>query len=456
MAPRLRRDDRCCSALEGGAFCLCAGEGDAARVWYHPRFMFRRSALLWLEILAIASFGAACGLTRADGPSDDPAAYDALVARDVSYAVQVSAPRFVVPSAALPPQAPTLASNNNVDIEHHDGRLFLSWRTSEQHFASRNAKMYVVSSTDGGRTFEHELTVALGSDVREPRFYVVGGALQFAFFQAGVDPFGFEPQAMWRTQRLGRARWAPLSKWGEPGEIPWTMKVRGGVAYMTSYWGEHYAQGQSLLDVRFSYSLDGLTWQRVDGKPFVYRGGVSEAAFEFERDGTMWAVTRNEDGDDSGFGSHVCSAPPGALSTWSCSARSSPERYDSPSMFRHGDDLYLIARRDVGGPFDLGQDELSFADKKRTYLLAYSARPKRTALYRIDKAKRRVKHVVDLPGAGDTAFPAVRRTGPHTFVVANYTSPLHDPERPWIVGQTAEDGTQIYLLTLTFVPQEPR
>ena len=65
-------------------------------------------------------------------------------------------------------------------------------------------------------------------------------------------------------------------------------------------------------------------------------------------------------------------------------------------------------------------------------------------------------HVVDLPGAGDTAFPSVRRTGPNTFLVANYTSPLADPDRPWIVGQTSTEGTQIYLLTLTFTPREVR
>jgi hypothetical protein len=43
----------------------------------------------------------------------------------------------------------------------------------------------------------------------------------------------------------------------------------------------------------------------------------------------------------------------------------------------------------------------------------------------------------DLHSAGDAAFPAVRRTGPHTFLVANYTSPLSDPDRTWIVGQTS-------------------
>ena len=35
---------------------------------------------------------------------------------------------------------------------------------------------------------------------------------------------------------------------------------------------------------------------------------------------------------------------------------------------------------------------------------------------------------MDIPGVGDTAFPAVWRTGPHSFVMANYTSPLDEPD----------------------------
>ena len=61
---------------------------------------------------------------------------------------------------------------------------------------------------------------------------------------------------------------------------------------------------------------------------------------------------------------------------------------------------------------------------------------------------------MDLPGVGDTSFPSVRRTGDHTFLVANYTSPLDEPDINWIEGQISERGTRIYLLTLTFVPEE--
>ncbi len=108
------------------------------------------------------------------------------------------------------------------------------------------------------------------------------------------------------------------------------------------------------------------------------------------------------------------------------------------------------ARRDIGGPFDQGLRELSFAEQQQKYLLDYWRRPKRTALYQIDKAARRVRWIFDFPSAGDTSFPSVVRTGAHSFLVANYTSPPEDTDRSWVEGQSAADGTAIYLVDLTF------
>lgn len=132
--------------------------------------------------------------------------------------------------------------------------------------------------------------------------------------------------------------------------------------------------------------------------------------------------------------------------------RSDPERYDSPEMFRHGDELYLVARRDIGGPYDQGL-ELPVETARLRYQAAYWARPKRTAIYRIDQESQRVVHLMDLPSAGDTAFPAIRRTGPHTFLLANYSSPFDRPDIAWSEGQGSERGTQLYLFTLSFVPE---
>lgn len=387
------------------------------------------------------------------GDDDDCCRIDAS-----EYDIVASEPRFVVPSAALPPEIEPYASNNNVDIQFHAGRLFMAWRSAPDHFASNATHMFVVSSPDQGVTWDFEHDIHVGSDMREPRLLSLGDRLQLFFFEAGTNPNAFEPKRIWRSERSGPRQWQPLEIFRDAPVVPWDLKVRNGTAYLTSYTGDHYGTGQadpaaSELRVSFEQSSDGDHFVPVGGREVYYRGGVSEVAIEFDRDGGLWAVTRNEDGDASGFGAHVCYAPPENLSAWECPERSDPERYDSPEMFRHANEVYLIARRDIGGPFDQADPELPFADRKFANWIAYSTRPKRTALYRIDRQLRRVVHLFDLPGTGDTAFAAVQQTGPNTFLVANYTSPLDEPETSWIDGQNSERGTQLYLLTLTFHPR---
>ncbi len=387
--------------------------------------------------------------TASHTPSPTPSA----TATASEFDIVASEPRFVIPGAALPAEFQAFSSNNNVDILFDDGRLFLAWRAAPNHFAGPNTHLYIMSSPDAGQTWTYEHDVFLATDMREPRLLSFAGTLQLMFFEAGSDPGQFTPRKLWRTRRLGAADWSPLELLTDAGEVPWDLKIHDGVAYRTSYMGEHYGAGEtSEVAVFFKQSIDGTQWTPVGGRANVYYGGVSEVAFEFDRDGTLWAVTRNEDGDASGFGSHVCTAPASDLSAWECPPVTDPERYDSPEMFRHGDDLYLLARRDVGGPYDRGDDDLSLAERRGRYLIAYSLRPKRFALYKIDRAARRVVHVMDLPGVGDTSFPSVQQTGPDTYLIANYTSPLDDPDITWLRGQTSPRGTQIYLLTLTFVP----
>lgn len=386
-------------------------------------------------------------------PSDDPADYD--VDTSVTWTLHASEAQNVVPSDRLPPQTPVAASNNNVDIIFHQDRLFMAWRNSETHFASANTIMYLVSSTTGGASWEFEDAIEMGADVREPRFLSINGDLFFHWFEAGSDRVAFEPKHMWHMRRTGAGAWSTPEVFGRPGEIPWTIKVRGGVAYMTSYTGNHYQTEESALDVYFSRSDDGWTWEPVNPQqPVVYHGGVSEVAFEFDADGSLWAVTRNEDGDETGFGAHICHAPASDLSNWDCTRPCLPERYDSPWMFRHSNDMYVVARRDVGGPFDEQRDDLSATQRKLKYLVDYWYRPKRTAIYKLDRASRSLTVLMDLPSAGDTAFPSVRRTGEHTYLLANYTSDTSQPDMSWIAGQENPWGTHIYFMTLTLVQEQ--
>lgn len=397
---------------------------------------------------------AVLGCAPGEPPSDDPRDWPVPAGR---WVPRISEPRWTVPGPGLPADVVVQASNNNLDLELFDGRRFLAFRTAPQHFASPETRLYVISSADDGETWQKELEVALGADVREPRFLVMDGVLSLFYFEAGTEFFTFTPKRIWRTERRALGDWAAPEVWRErAGEVLWDLKVRGGRAYMGTYAGVRYTTGETAIEVGLGVSDDGRTFAPLDpAKPVLYTGGVSEIAIELSDAGDMWIVTRNEDGDASGFGSHVCSAPAAALASWSCPSRSDPERYDSPELFRHGDTFYVVARRDLGGPYDEGLDTLSLGDRRTRYQLAYWQRPKRTTLYRVDTEAKRLVPVLDLPSAGDTAYPAVRRTGRDTFLVANYTSPPDDPDRSWVDGQTAPDGTRIYVVELTFVPEAP-
>ena len=362
---------------------------------------------------------------------------------------ELSAARWVVPSVALPSEIVPQASNNNVSIYLHDGLLYMGFRSSETHFASEDSRIHLVSSDDLGVTWDFEGTWALGADAREPLLYAVGDQLFFQFFEAGTDPLAFEPRQIWRTEYRGPGDWTEPVSWGEETEVPWEVVVRDEGAWMTSYAGGHYdlTGGEEEVELRLNFSTDGRAWEATS----VYLGGASEAAFQWDDDDRLWAVLRNEDGDSTGFGSLLCSTPPGEPTDWSCPSTSDPERYDSPRMFQQGGELWLLARRDVGGPYDQGREDLTFEEQRVRYLLDYSARAKRTALYRIDRDASEVVHVVDLPSAGDTAFPSVVKLGADRFLVANYSSPTSDPDRTWLEGQLAADGTGIYLLEIDFV-----
>jgi len=124
-------------------------------------------------------------------------------------------------------------------------------------------------------------------------------------------------------------------------------------------------------------------------------------------------------------------------------------------MFRHGEDLYLIARRDLEPPFDLGTTirlfipywidfiplwptglrNLDFQTQKWIYLVSYSFRAHTTALWKLDTKKQQLVYIMDLPGDGDTAFPSIIRIGPHKYLIANYSSPLGHGDWSWFFGQ---------------------
>ncbi|MCR4315565.1 MAG: exo-alpha-sialidase [Planctomycetes bacterium] len=376
-----------------------------------------------------------------------------LCGETLAETIDAGIPRVIVPSDSLPEEVEAQPSNNNVAITMFEDRLFLAWRTSPNHFASPDTVIYILSSTDLGETWEFEHEIHLETDMREPYFVELGGKLLFYFFSAGTNPLAFEPRHSHVIERGEDEEWSEPADVGIDGEVFWVIRNLGDVLYKTSYVGPEYDLiARNAMQVRFEKSDDGYVWGPASGESsVVYTGGVSEVAFDFTEDGDLWAVCRNESGDDSGFGSHVAYASADSLGSWEFTEKSDPRKCDSPRMFGHNGEFYLIARRDPVRDFDSAPEFLPFVMRRSINLAGYSTRPKRTALFRLDREERKLEFLFDMPGTcGDTAFASIVKLSENRYLVANYTSPADMMDATWLQGQTSDRGTQITFTELTF------
>jgi hypothetical protein len=385
--------------------------------------------------------------------------------------------------AAVPPTGPTLGkleqlvpfprgtpnglseqpANNCLDAVVYRGRTFLAWRTAPTHFASPTAEIHVASEGSDGWRFEG--TFALGTDLREPRFLVLNDRLILYFAVLGKDSQLFEPQGMKETEYQGVGKWTDPEWTYEPGFIPWRARVIDGKAYLIGYIGGDniYDFNGKPIDIHFLTTKDGRNFDPVvAGKPIVQSGGGSETDFTFTGDGTLVAVTRNEAGDANfGFGSKICKASPNDLGNWQCAP--DKKKYDSPLIFKHGLDVYLVGRRNMTetGNYDLDMTDLPLSDQEQKYEVDYSLKPKRCSLWKVDPDALSVSLVLDFPSRGDTCFASEipSSTDPDQFTVYNYSNMLDGqpdctkwPDQcdaiSWFVGQGSP--TMIYRIGLTF------
>jgi hypothetical protein len=363
----------------------------------------------------------------------------------------LGATTVVVPGPGLPPEVVPQEANNNLDLVRWKGRLWLAFRSGPSHFASPEVVLHVISSEDEV-TWRFEGTFARQTDLREPRFLALGDKLFLYFAELGKDSLDFTPHGMFVTEYQAPGQWTAPETFYMPGFIPWRTRTVDGKAYMIAYVG-----GESIYDfeegsevvVHFLTTDDGRNWRAVaEGKPDVLHGGGSETDFAFLDDGALVAVVRNEHGDADGWGSKICRAEKGALGDWRC--KPDPRKYDSPLVFRHGPDVWLIGRRNVtdSGHFDLMMRELPFIQQTMKYLFDYSAQPKRTALWKVDPVALTVEWVLDFPSRGDTCFPGLVPLSATEYLIYNYSSPVEGPDLEWINGQLGL--TNIYRTVITF------
>lgn len=364
--------------------------------------------------------------------------------------------RRIVPSEGLPAEVAPMAANNNLDVVRHaDGRVYLAFRTAPDHFAGSQTQIVVVSSEDE-REWQLEARFAQDTDLREPRLLSLGDRLLLYVSKLGSNRYDFEPQGVWLSERAPGGGWSTLERLDLPGYIVWRTRAEQGQAWMTAYRGGEniYRFNGEPLEVALFASTDGRHWAPLDpSRPHVYRGGASETDYAHLPDGSLIAVGRNEAGDDLGFGSVVCRAPPGAPARWSC--QGDPRKFDSPLMFSQGDEVYLVARRNqtADGAYDRAKASMFFSAanwlRSVKNQLDYIVTAKRCSLFHYVPSEGRFAFVLDLPSRGDTCFPSVLRTErPDELVLYNYSSDIDGPDVAWSVGQRRP--TYIYRHRLRF------
>jgi len=377
------------------------------------------------------------------------------------HTVRVIETRPIVPGPALPVGLELGASNNNLDaVRHDDGFVYLAFRTAPHHFANTDTRIVVVRSRDELHwELDHEF--ALGHDLREPRLLSHAGRLVLFVSKLGSDPLAFEPQGMARAVRED-GRWSELTAFGAERTIGWRVRKLEGAPALLAYQGGGTAYGAEETRMRIDLfrSEDGLDWDLWDPEHgAIYEGGGGEADFDRADGGDYVGTIRVESGDDRGWGSRVCRAPADQPARWRC--RSDPRKYDSPFVFAHDGEVYLLGRRNLRGDGRVDRG-LGPATGRLQILrtawnhLNYSLARKRCALWRFaadptanDGVEVRLAFVLDLPSWGDTCFPAVLAgERPDERIAYDYSSPLDGPDPRWIEGQRGE--TRIHRHVLRF------
>jgi hypothetical protein len=361
--------------------------------------------------------------------------------------VNVGDPTVLIPGAASEAVPGIGASNNNLDACQFSGRRYLAWRTAPSHFASADAAIHVVSASGEAETWRHEVTISMRRDVREPRLFLFGGTLFLYYFTLGADWQRFEPDQIW-VCALSASGWsdpAPVSATRDC--VVWRVRMLGSLPIMTVYRhaGKLYTRQPVPTEVEFWTTADGFSWYPLNRDAVVHVGGTETELIEHPARGWI-AVTRKE--GPTSFGSDIAQLDELNGSCWR--TNSVPQKLDSPLLFRWREFVILIARRttEFQGAYDLKLPGIDDVTRTAIYHRVYWATPKRSTVWMIDPDSLMLTRLADLPGRGDTCFPAIVPESEDTFTIYNYTSPLSGPDLPWVAGQWGE--TYIYRSSVRF------
>lgn len=397
-----------------------------------------RVLMLWLgfALLMIPWFSplSAQTIQPAHKPSDY---YETWTDSSANVRIEASDYRMLTPPYVCGNQKQK--AHNNVDLIRFEGQFYVAYRTAPSHFASRKARIHIMRS-ENGTDWICEHSIHLDSDLREPRFLNLNGQLRLYFFQAGTNFLRFEPRHVWTLARTGAGTWGQIEDARLDGYVPWRLRMHRGRALMSAYYGQGFYAGRRC-EVRLFSSEDGVHWSPISAEPQLAYKGAGESEFIFDDLGNLWGTVRLEFN-----GSYVIHASKDSLGCWQ--TKYNRNKYDSALMFRHGSDIYLVARRNVDGPFYKMAKWIPRFLRGKYSLIRYSLGAKRTALFRLNQQTHELEHLFDLPGRGDNAYAGIAEIDEDTFLLVNYSNDIHGPDLTWLRGQWKE--THLYTVRLDF------
>lgn len=345
-------------------------------------------------------------------------------------------------SGKLPAQCKIQHSNNNLDLVKYHNTFYMAFRTAPNHFASKKAVLYVVSSTDL-ENWIYETEFALGYDLREPRFAVYHDTLNLYFFRGGKRTFRFEPEFVFVTRTAGNRKWSPHQSVNLDGFVPWRLRERNDTLYLSAYYGKELYKGSHHSNLRLFFSTDAVHWNNLSSEPQIDILNAEEGEFIFDKQGNLFATVRLE-----GTGALVCSAEKNNLTTWQ--KKRTKTKYDSALLFDYKNDIYLVSRRNVDGDMDKVKNRKNDKQGRVRNLIRYSITRKVTSLFKFNKDSLSLELVTDFPSTGDNAYAGIAQLDDNTFVLMNYSSDITRRKKNWIRGQLGK--TYIYWTKLKFNP----
>ena len=219
------------------------------------------------------------------------------------------------------------------------------------------------------------------------------------------------------------------------------MRINNDTLLLSAYYGIDLYKSGHKGNLRLFKSTDAKNWTPISEKPQIDISGAEEGEFIFDSIGNLFATVRLES-----EGALICSAPKNQIENWDFVK--TKYKYDSALLFLHGNDVYLVSRRNMDGEMDKANPKRKPSFRKKYNLIRYSFTKKKTALFKFNKEQKSLEWIMDFPSTGDNAFPGIVQIEPNKYVLFNYTNDPSKQEKTWIRGQFGK--TNIYYTTLIF------